>query len=193
MKEIWKDIKGYEGLYKVSSRGRVKRLRRAYRAKSRGEGYHTRIDNDLIMSTGDNGKGYKVICLRKNGEKKQKYVHRLVAKAFIANPENKDQINHKDCDKSNNHVSNLEWSTINENMKHASENGLLVCSEYQKKQISKANTGSGHGLSRLRESDILIIRNMRSKGMTYQRIADRFDVNRATIGCIIRGKTWTHV
>jgi hypothetical protein len=127
MQEIWKDVKGFEGYYQVSNLGRVKSLDRVE--------YYQRKDSDKITRRSRKGKplvskidryGYEVVHLRKDGEVNiYPTVHRLVAEAFIDNPDNKPTVNHKDCDKKNNVVSNLEWNTISENTKHASDNGLL--------------------------------------------------------------------
>jgi len=111
MEEIWKDIVEYEGYYQVSNLGRVKRLKGSPR---------TLEDKILVNKTKKTG--YKFVCLSVNREFKYKHVHRLVAEAFISNPNNKLFVNHIDCDKSNNKVSNLEWVTAKENSKHAREN-----------------------------------------------------------------------
>ena len=120
MEEIWKDIKGYEGLYQVSNFGRVKTLPRIIRNSSNGR-YYTK---EKILKLGKQTTGYLYVCLYKNNTHKTHRIHRLVAEAFIANPENKLQVNHIDGNKTNNHVSNLEWVTRKENMKHAYKIGL---------------------------------------------------------------------
>ena len=96
MEEIWKDIQGYEGLYRVSNLGRVKSFHKA---------------KEHILSPGKDKDGYFQVQLYKNGINKMRKVHRLVAQAFISNPNNLPQINHKDENKQNNNVDNLEWCT----------------------------------------------------------------------------------
>lgn len=104
--EIWKDIKGYEGIYQVSSEGRVKSLERTTVDKN-GKKYHRK---ERILKSFLN-RGYLQVSLCD----RQPQVHRLVAEAFIPNPENKSQVNHKDEIKTNNCVENLEWMTAKEN------------------------------------------------------------------------------
>ena len=101
LKEVWRNIKDYEGLYQVSSWGRIKR-----------------VTTGRILKTILGKDGYLQINLCKNGIQKRYKVHRLVAQAFIPNPQNKPQVNHIDEDKENNYVENLEWVTNQENMLH---------------------------------------------------------------------------
>ena len=107
MEEVWKDIEGYEGLYRISNKGRVKSL-----ARPNNSGRNTRTD--FIMSLG-NTHGYVSVVLCKDSKTKSFLVHRLVAKAFIENPNNYPCINHKDENKTNNNADNLEWCTVKYN------------------------------------------------------------------------------
>ena len=134
MREYWRtavyDGEIYEGLYRVSNLGRILSLN--YRNTGKAE----------LRKPVENTDGYLQVCLRKNGEYKMCYVHRLVAETFLENPENKPQVNHKDEDKTNNFVflnedgtvnkekSNLEWKTPKENSNHGTRN----------ERIAKANT-----------------------------------------------------
>lgn len=107
MTETWKDIPNYEGIYQVSNLGNVKSLKKNITLKQFGDNY-----------------GYLQVILYKKYSRKTGKVHRLVGLAFIDNPEGKPQINHKDGNKHNNHVSNLEWMTNKENKKHAMDSGI---------------------------------------------------------------------
>ena len=114
MIEFWKDIKGYEGFYQVSNLGRVKSLSRSiYYSKG-----YTVYRKGKIKKPSFDKNGYPQIGLCKNGTVITRKIHRLVAEAFIPNPENKPEINHKDENKTNNYVDNLEWVTEKENVNY---------------------------------------------------------------------------
>ena len=118
MEEIWKDIEGYEKIYQVSNLGRIKRKSRIIKCKN------NRIFqvNEKIMKPFDNGKGYLVITLMTN-KRKNEYVHRLVAKCFLTNYNEKKVVNHLDFNKKNNCVSNLECISQKENIYYSIQNG----------------------------------------------------------------------
>ena len=101
MQEIWRDVPGYEGLYQVSDRGRVQNAKRG-----------------RVLKPHINVNGYLQTTLSKNNKREYPLVHRLVAAAFISNPEGKPQINHKNGIKADNRAENLEWCTMSENLFH---------------------------------------------------------------------------
>lgn len=116
--EIWKAVEGYEGLYEISSFGRI---------KSKGK----------IKSQSVDKGGYCTVWLSKNSVQKCLKVHRLVAAAFIPNPLNKATVNHIDGNKQNNSVENLEWATQSENIIHAHKTGLRKVTDAQRKAASE--------------------------------------------------------
>ena len=105
LNEIWKAVRYYEGLYEVSNYGRVRSLERIVIDKN-GK---CKTVHGKFLTQHDNGRGYLFVNLYKNDKCKREYVHRLVALAFIENPNKLPQVNHKDEDKQNNYVENLEW------------------------------------------------------------------------------------
>ena len=125
MEEIWKDVKGYEGQYKVSNLGNVKSLKYLHHNK------------EALLKGGIKKTGYRQVILSKNYKNKYVNVHRLVAEAFIPNPNNYKEINHIDENKLNNNVSNLEWCTQKENQEHAYRIGLQKPISTEKNKYSK--------------------------------------------------------
>lgn len=115
--EIWKPINDYENRYLISSFGRIKSLARFVNAKNNSKAWKP----EYIIKLSVDNDGYPMIVLHKDGQRKTRRVHRLVAETFLPNPKNKEQINHIDRDKSNNHISNLEWVTNRENTIHRFE------------------------------------------------------------------------
>lgn len=131
--EIWKDIRGYEGLYQVSNLGRVKSVAR--RVCNHPSGSTRQMQEHFITPT-DNGNGYKIVGLRSDHKRQNKYVHRLVAEHFLENPQGKNYVNHIDFDKSNNRASNLEWCSQKENVQHSSSH-----MRHPKSVCKTSNTG----------------------------------------------------
>lgn len=137
--EIWKDIKGYDGLYQVSSFGRIKRIEKEIIVITPHKGTYTKIWKGKILKP-INGI-YLCVDLCKNNQTKRYSIHRLVAKMFIPNIKNKPQVNHIDGNKHNNNISNLEWVSSSENAIHAYKvlkrvpprNVSIICIETGKK------------------------------------------------------------
>lgn len=124
MKESWKDIVGYEGIYEISNAGIIKSIKNNKNKKEKTLKHF--VDNN-----------YHRVCLCKNGHKKRFMVHRLVAEAFIPNPNNYPEVNHKDENKENNYVGNLEWCNKKYNMNYGTqkERSRLKNIETQKNPI----------------------------------------------------------
>lgn len=169
MKEvIWKPIKTYEGYYEVSNTGLVKSLKRDI-------GMGSRRENRLL--TVYDKRGYSQVALSKDGNTKYLIVHRLVAEAFIPNPNNYPQVNHIDGDKNNNLVSNLEWCDQSQNMVHARKNKLMGG--------EKTNT------AKLTERDIVAIRYLYPK-VNKRELSKAFNIGESTIGKIIKKEYWKY-
>lgn len=142
VKEIWKDIDGYEGKYQISNLGNVKSLN-----------YHR--EKRAVIMTPKDIRGYKVIGLRKGGKKRFYSIHRLVAKAFIHTNDYSLQINHKNLNKADNSVDNLEWVLPHDNTIHAIEHGrfensadkLRIANEHRKKRVLAMAQNSGEVVS----------------------------------------------
>lgn len=166
--EVIMPISGFEGLFAISSFGRVLSY-----PKVQNGWLHT--DRKQII---DN-RGYLRVSLGKDGIRATFKVHRIVAQHFIENPLNLAEVNHKDGDKFNNRVYNLEWATRKENMVHARDSGLLYKAE-----------GSKNGFSILNEQQALAI--WQSK-LSTKELANEYNVSLHCIYDIKSGKSWKHV
>lgn len=175
--EIWKDVKGYEGIYKISNFGNVKSLERLKKSK----GNSTRVVNERILKYNTNIFGYKYVILCKESKNKCFLIHRLIGIAFIPNPENKPQINHINGIKTDNSISNLEWCTQQENSIHAFKTGLMH---------HNPKVGERHGRSKLTEKEVLEIRN---DNRTHEKIAQSYNVSSPLISHIKQRKLWRHI
>lgn len=175
--EIWKPIKGYEGLYEVSSYGRIKSLRR-WQNRKRGPFWK----KEAILKPQFRKLLYLKIDLSKNDFVEQHDIHRLVAIHFIANKSKKPWVNHIDGNPSNNCVSNLEWCTPKENTHH-----WMITQ-------NRIKLGENHSNSVLNNSDVVNIRMEYSTIKTPTRaLAKRFGVSQYAIRCVINYTTWKHV
>ncbi len=180
MEEIWKDVIGYEGQYLISNFGRVKTLPRKVKT---GIAYFRTIP-EKIHKPCDNGKGYKYVCFRINGGKKNhKYIHRLVAESFLENPTNYTEVNHIDGNKENNSIQNLEWCNRSENALHAYSKGL-----------NHSQKGEKNTQSKLTEENVRFIRDEYSKGHYTQKVlSGMFGICEQYVSNIIHHVKWKHV
>lgn len=179
MKEIWKDIIGYEGLYQISNLGRVKVLQRTVFVN----GKKPFIKQEEILNGSVESKGYLVFALYKNLKRSILKAHRLIAIHFIPNPEGKPQINHIDGNKLNNNLSNLEWCTFKENAVHAFKTGLRVNPK-----------GQDHGGSKLTDETVKeIVSKYKMGGISYRKLGKEYAISYAVIYNIMRGKVWSHI
>jgi hypothetical protein len=198
MKEIWKDIKGYERLYQVSNMGRVKSLARFQKAKENSISY--RKEKFLKISTRKKD-GYLVCWLYKNGIRKTYLIHILVAKEFILNPENKPQVNHKDGIKSHCYESNLEWMTRSENEKHAWKIGLQKMTPERTLNLCKAQTNKHHGelngQTKLKEFQVrrikFIAKYYKPEHGYWSKLAKSLHITMQCINQITKNKNWKRV
>ena len=136
--EIWKDIKDYEGLYQVSNLGNVRSLDKIIYQKNKSGKNQKHIYRGKELKKQKQLNGYEVVNLYKDAKMTKKLVHRLVAIAFIENKLNRHFINHKDNDKTNNNVENLEWCTQSENVVYAYTHGVKIPPNMRKvKRLNK--------------------------------------------------------
>lgn len=124
--EVWKRVAGFETHYMVSSYGRVKSLKKRVYVNN-GKCKYSYLRKEYVMKPVKTNVGYPQVTLHKNGCTRLTHIHRLVAEVFIPNPKKTPQVNHKDGNKQNNNVENLEWVTAQENSLHAHrELGIVV-------------------------------------------------------------------
>ncbi len=177
--EVWKPVKGYEGYYEVSSHGRVRTIDRVI-DKSDGT---TQRRRGKISALGTDKNGYHTLSLWKEGKAEFFRVARLVAIAFIENPENKPTVNHINGIKDDDKVSNLEWSTYSENMQHAYDTRLNINPK-----------GEEHHLVKLTDLDVVEIRRLYESGeLNQMKLAEKYNVRQPTISRIIHRKRWKHI
>jgi len=165
-KEIWKDIKGYEGFYKISNTGFIKK------------------NNVILKNYRAKGRKYYIRDLSKEGKVKRFFVHRLVLETFYPKDgynRNKLDVNHIDGNTSNNNLSNLEWSTRSENMKHAFRIGLI------------SHKGERHNCSKLTMNEVLSIRELLKNNYPRKLLSKIYNVKIGTIHDIALRRSWKHI
>jgi hypothetical protein len=177
--EIWVDIVGYENLYQISNKGRVKSLRKTIDKGKWGEVIFP--EKILKQFERSNIEDYLCINLYKNKKAKTHSVHRLLAIAFIPNPHNKPHINHINCIKNDCRIENLEWCTPSENALHAIRNGRVTILNGEKNVNSV-----------LTEVAVRIIRNSRYK-ISRKELSETFGVSIAHIDRVRCRQRWKHI
>lgn len=174
--EIWKKVEGYENIYEVSNHGNIQSIDHFVVGKK------SRTQKGRVLSVSISTKGYHQVSLSLLGRRFHTGVHRLVAKAFLANPDNKEQVNHKDGNKSNNHVSNLEWATNQENIIHAYKNNLV-----------KLNYGEKHHQCRFTNNQIKELKRKLANGVSGSSISKEYKISQAAVSQIKKGKTYKNI
>ena len=144
--EIWKpiNISSFEELYMVSNYGNVKSLKKELK---NGSGYFTK--KERLLKKHINNKGYEYLYLTNKYKRKKVYIHRLVAEAFIPNPDNKKEVNHIDCNPLNNKVNNLEWMTHKENMEYMVKLNRHKLNEMRYIKVAYKNIINGKRVARI--------------------------------------------
>jgi len=170
--EIFKDIKGYEGIYQISNLGIVKSL--THYPKGR-----TGKQTGRVLKQITDKKGYVRVSLSKNGTRFNTSVHRLVALTFIPNTKNKPQVNHINGIKNDNRIKNLEWCTGSENVIHSIGNNL-----------SNFNYGEKHHMSKLNNKQAIELRNQFEKGESVKDLSKKYNLSVVAIYNIINNKTY---
>lgn len=179
LKEVWKHVNGFKGVYEVSNLGRVRSKDHVVKTRTNG----TRIQYGRVLKGSVSIKGYLRVALSSDCVKFNASVHRLVAISFIQNPENKPQVNHINGVKSDNRVDNLEWCTNSENQIHAVKNKLI-----------KHNLGDKHHMSKLTNNEVIEARALfNSKKLKNTELAKKYNVSATAMSNILRKITYKEV
>ena len=172
----------YNGLYKVWESGDIS----TNNWKNKGRFAYLKPAKD--------SKGYLRVGLQVEGKLITKKVHRLVAEAFIPNPENKPQVNHINGIKTDNRVENLEWVTAKENVRHAIKNGLFCFIDHEKSVNKIIKYGELNGMSKLTEENVLEIRSkFKPRVYTRKMLAEEYNVKESCIRDVLSRKSWNHI
>ena len=174
--ERWLPVVGYEGLYEVSSFGRVRSLDGA---KANGHPRHGKVISTPLSM------GYPCFNLCREGSQVQVRVHRIVAEAFLGpSPDGSETVNHKNFDRTDNRPENLEWLSHGDNMRHAHATGRCAANRVYT---------SGEDYRRLAPETVREIRRMYSAGFRITQLAHRFGISRPHVSRIVHGKVWKNL
>lgn len=174
IEERWLPIKEYSGVYEVSDMGRVRSIDRSITTSNS----ETKFVHGKIIRVSKNPHGYSVVKLSRNGTVKHYQVHRLVLLSFLGRENSKTVANHKNSNRNDNRLTNLEWVTQAQNMRHMVESGRSLKGEKNKS-------------AKLTPCEVEKIKSYYKKGTeTHRSIAKKFNVSHNCIGLILRGETW---
>ena len=173
-KEVFKPIKGYEGLYEISNHGNVKSLAKTWSVGVKG---------DTILKPGGWEENYVHVVLSMDKVKRHLLVHRLVALHFCDNPNNYPVVNHKNSNRRDNYYGNLEWATQKQNVQHGYEHGYM-----------EGRKGLRHHNCKLSEYQISEIKKMYNEKYGSQKeIAKVFNIKQSQVSRIVTGRRWSHI
>lgn len=167
--EEWKDY--IENYYQASTHGNIRSVDRSVLFNGTPA-----VRKGLVLKQTVNSKGYLTVVICVNGSRRTEYVHRIIAKTFLNNPENREEVNHIDGNVFNNRLENLEWVFREENLLHALNSGLVSA-----------------GNCKLTDTEVSQIKRLIYEGLSNPAIGNLFGVDKATIRNIRIGKSWTHV
>lgn len=182
MTEVWRAISGFEGSHEVSNMGRVRTIEREWIGVTPTGHAARRKVKPRVVKQRISENGYMRAALCVDGKAHSVLTHRLVATAFVPAEYERAQVNHKNGDKTDNRVENLEWSNGSHNQLHAIETGLV-----------RVRRGTERGMAKLTDDKVREIRRLIAAGMVQRRIAEQFGVAPCKITMIKQGAAWSHV
>ena len=181
--EIWKDVVGFEGLYQVSNLGRVKSLDRVLSIKTSNQVVSfscLRTKKGKVLKPVNRGRGYLCVSLSDRDRCRLVNIHLIVAEAFLEKPRPDKVINHKDGNKANNTLENLEWVSTSENHLHA----VNFLGQLR---------GDTHGMSKLTEDQAKQIKSLRKLGYSAKILSEMFNIGESQVKRISSGKSWKYL
>jgi hypothetical protein len=176
--EVWRPVLGFEDIYEVSDQGRVRSFDRVVAFRKGGS---KRIKGKILKPLSGGARGYAHVCLWRESQCTMANVHRIVLEAFVGERPAGYGCNHKDGDKTNNALTNLEWVTYRENTQHARRTGLW------------RHEGEDNPTSLLTTVQVLEIRRLARQGVSQSALGHHFHVNHGTIWSIVHRITWKHL
>lgn len=180
--EVWKPVKDYEGYYEISNYGRVKRLAIPI---SYGGKFLVTFKERILKNVRGNKNGHLYVRISKNNIQKNKWVHRLVAQAFIPNPKNLPQVNHINNIKDDNRVENLEWVTLVENVLHSFK--VLPG------DMRNLPRGENNHFAKVKSEDVIKMRELSKQGVSNAQLGRMYGLDTSTVWHAVNYLTWENI